>query len=185
MSLLGQVWTSNSGHSIRSTHNTLSDPDISLREPFDRSTANRFVPGCSRLHPSKPPKHTPPTPHPPPRKMPTLHRTLKSTLTSLTLTPLANPSHPSAANAHAPLPSPITTLLLHTWDTHDFGTSADALAAWLNARWAKSGYAVSRETVCFTLRLHGRDARLGGRDPGEGCFVRGRRGGVRMGGVLW
>lgn len=78
----------------------------------------------------------------------------------------------TATNTHQPLPTPVTTVLLSAWDTQNFGHSADALADWINLRWRKSGYEVSRETVCFTLRLHGRDARMGVRDPLEGAFHR-------------
>lgn len=83
------------------------------------------------------------------------------------------PPSTTPANPHAPLPSPITAVLLQAWDAHPFNNSADALTDWLNARWRKSGYAVSRETVCFTLRVHGRDARLGVPDDLEGAFYRG------------
>lgn len=60
---------------------------------------------------------------------------------------------------HTPLPDkPIVELILHEWDTRRFSCSADALADWLNARWRKSGYELSAETVCEVLRSNGRIA---------------------------
>lgn len=78
----------------------------------------------------------------------------------------------TASTAHQPLPSPVVQVVLQSYDNHDWQSSSDALTNWLNARWAESGYQVSRETVCFTLRLHGRDARMGLGNHLEGAFVR-------------
>ncbi|EMC91454.1 hypothetical protein BAUCODRAFT_329308 [Baudoinia panamericana UAMH 10762] len=82
-------------------------------------------------------------------------------------------STPSAASEpNAPLPSPITKVLLDSYDAYDWNHSADALTDWLNARWKKTGFQVSRETVCFTLRANGRDAEIGTGDRMEGAFCR-------------
>jgi amidase len=53
-----------------------------------------------------------------------------------------------------------------------FSCSADALADWLNARWRKSGYELSAETVCEVLRSNGRVAFRGLGDDAEGAFSR-------------
>ncbi|KAH7558848.1 amidase signature domain-containing protein [Bipolaris maydis] len=72
-----------------------------------------------------------------------------------------------------PLPDqPIVDLILHEWDTRRFSCSADALADWLNARWRKSGYELSAETVCEVLRSNGRIAFRGLGDDAEGAFSR-------------
>ncbi|CAN9150550.1 unnamed protein product [Alternaria alternata] len=72
-----------------------------------------------------------------------------------------------------PLPDqPIIDLILHEWDTRRFSCSADALADWLNARWRKSGYELSAETVCEVLRSNGRIAFRGLGDDAEGAFSR-------------
>ncbi|KAF2638485.1 amidase signature enzyme [Massarina eburnea CBS 473.64] len=84
----------------------------------------------------------------------------------LSSVPLQNP-HPG------PLPDrPIIELILHEWDTRRFSCSADALADWLNARWKKSGYQLSAETVCEVLRNNGRIAFRGLGDDAEGAFAR-------------
>jgi amidase len=70
---------------------------------------------------------------------------------------------------------PIVDLILHEWDTRRFSCSADALAEWLNARWRKSGYSLSAETVCEVLRSNGRIAFRGIGDDADGAFVRHRR----------
>jgi amidase len=67
---------------------------------------------------------------------------------------------------------PIIDLILHEWDTRRFSCSADALADWLNARWRKSGYELSAETVCEVLRSNGRIAFRGLGDDAEGAFSR-------------
>lgn len=90
-----------------------------------------------------------------------------------TRTPSPISTSPTHSTPYAPLPTPIANVLLNAWDSHSFGKSSDALADWLNARWKKSGYQVSRETVCFTLRVNGRDGRMGVEDCGEGAFYRG------------
>ncbi|KAF2106938.1 amidase signature domain-containing protein [Lophiotrema nucula] len=72
-----------------------------------------------------------------------------------------------------PLPDkPIIDLILHEWDTRRFSCSADALADWLNARWRKSGYELSAETICEVLRSNGRIAFRGLGDDAEGAFAR-------------
>ncbi|CBX97363.1 hypothetical protein IAQ61_007216 [Plenodomus lingam] len=72
-----------------------------------------------------------------------------------------------------PLPDqPIVELILHEWDTRRFSCSADALADWLNARWRKSGYEISAETVCEVLRSNGRIAFRGLGDDAAGAFSR-------------
>lgn len=72
-----------------------------------------------------------------------------------------------------PLPDkPIVELILHEWDTRRFSCSADALATWLNARWRKSGYELSAETVCEVLRSNGRIAFRGLGDDAAGAFAR-------------
>lgn len=91
--------------------------------------------------------------------------------------PSPNPEHtltssPANPAPFSPLPSPVAKVVLHAFDTYDFAHSASALADWLNARWAKSGYRVSAEVVCFTLRAAGRDGRLGVADAGDGAFMR-------------
>jgi hypothetical protein len=81
----------------------------------------------------------------------------------------------SASKAHPALPQPIETLILQSWDSYDWQKSSDALADWINGRWGKTGYSVSKEVVCFTLRMNGRDARLGLGDHLCGAFFRGER----------
>ena len=88
-------------------------------------------------------------------------------------TPTYNPSPSSLP--HAPLDPALVTVLLYSYDAHDWDQSADALTEWLNARWRKTGFRVSRETVCFTLRANGRRAVVGG-----GC-----RGGSEKGGAFY
>lgn len=79
---------------------------------------------------------------------------------------------PKGSRAHEPLPSPIVGVVLEAWDAHDWNNSSDAMTDWLNARWAKSGYSVKKEVVCYTLRLQGRDARMNLGDPIDGAFRR-------------
>lgn len=78
----------------------------------------------------------------------------------------------AASAAHQPLPQPLVDIILACYDNNDFRGSSDALTAWLNARWQKTGISVSKEVVCFTLRLNGRDARMGLGDHLEGAFYR-------------
>nr|OQO27585.1 hypothetical protein B0A51_05215 [Rachicladosporium sp. CCFEE 5018] len=73
---------------------------------------------------------------------------------------------------YEPLPSPVAAVVLESYDRYDSGVSAEALTSWLNARWAKTGYSVSAQAVCFTLRLNGRMARLGLEDALEGAMAR-------------
>lgn len=114
-------------------------------------------------------------PHPSNKPTDQTHPVIMPCLLSLSLYRNLKPK--STTTPNTPLPSPVTTLVLQAWDKYAFGQSADALTNWLNARWRKSGYEVSRETVYFTLRLNVRDARMGAgvRDPGEGRMWRGRR----------
>jgi hypothetical protein len=81
----------------------------------------------------------------------------------------------SASTAHSALSKPIETLILESWDAYDWQKSSDALADWINGRWGKTGYSVSKEVVCFTLRMNGRDARLGLGDHLGGSFYRGEK----------
>lgn len=79
---------------------------------------------------------------------------------------------PSAASeSHQPLPYPVVEVLLACWDQREWRSSSDALTDWINARW-KAGFTVTREVVCFTLRAHGRDARMGLGDHLHGAFCR-------------
>lgn len=80
------------------------------------------------------------------------------------------PSKTSTRNQ--PLPPDVAKVMVHEWDSRDWCQSSDAFADWLNARWAKTGYTVSRETVCFTLRAAGRNAKMGLGDPKDGKFWR-------------
>lgn len=77
-----------------------------------------------------------------------------------------------ASQPHEPMSSPLIRVVLEAWDTHEWNNSSAALTNWLNARWAKTGCQVSEETVCFTLRTNGRDAKMGVTDPLDGAFVR-------------
>ena len=77
-----------------------------------------------------------------------------------------------ASAPYSPLSSPIARVVLESWDSHDWNSSSDALTDWLNARWAKSGYQVSKEVICFTLRANGRDGKMGRGDRDDGVFVR-------------
>ncbi|KAF2277986.1 amidase signature enzyme [Westerdykella ornata] len=87
--------------------------------------------------------------------------------------PLPLSSVPLQSPNPEPLPDkPIIDLILHEWDTRRFSCSADALADWLNARWRKSGYELSAETVCEVLRSNGRIAFRGLGDDAEGAFAR-------------
>lgn len=104
------------------------------------------------------------TEHPPPppqdsrmciriRLLPAPH---SDSTTAATSSAAAKGTMPSPASC--PLPDgPIIKIILEAWDARDFGDSADALAAWFNARWRKSGYAVSAEVALEVLRANGRD----------------------------
>lgn len=79
----------------------------------------------------------------------------------------------SAASAvHEPLSSPVTEAILDSWDRHDWEGSSDALTDWLNERWKKTGFQISKEVVCFTLKYHGRKAEMGRGDHLGGTFSR-------------
>lgn len=78
----------------------------------------------------------------------------------------------TASDAHGPLPQPVAEEILHCWDSYDWQKSSDALTDWMNARWEKTGYNVSRKVVCFTLRMRGRDALMGLGDHLCGNLVR-------------
>ncbi|KAH9825370.1 amidase signature enzyme [Teratosphaeria destructans] len=84
--------------------------------------------------------------------------------------PLERPS-PSSD----PLPSPMVRVVLSSYDSYasSWNGSSDALTDWLNARWEKTGFRVSREVVCFTLRTHGRRAEMGMGDLWGGVMWRG------------
>ncbi|KAK8237403.1 hypothetical protein IWZ00DRAFT_548725 [Phyllosticta capitalensis] len=69
----------------------------------------------------------------------------KGTLKNKTKSNAKAPSPPSS------IPAPIQAVLLHEYSTRDFDRSADALAAWMNARWAKTGYSVGVEAVAGVL----------------------------------
>lgn len=68
--------------------------------------------------------------------------------------------------------APIIHLLLREWDAHDWGNSSDAFADWMNARWKKSGYSLSRETIHEVLKCNGRHAFRGIGDHLDGDFQR-------------
>ncbi|KAK7536734.1 hypothetical protein BKA81DRAFT_434890 [Phyllosticta paracitricarpa] len=69
--------------------------------------------------------------------------------------------------------APVQQLLVREYDGRDFCGSADALAAWMNARWAKTGYSVGSEAVAGVLRAAGRcGVVVGGGDRLGGVFVR-------------
>ncbi|CAK3850071.1 Hypothetical predicted protein [Lecanosticta acicola] len=82
--------------------------------------------------------------------------------------------HPSeASRGIEPLPSEIAKVVLKEWDARNWHQSSDALTSWLNSRWRKTGYQVSPQTVCWTLKAAGRDAQMGLGDPEDGAFLRG------------
>lgn len=61
-----------------------------------------------------------------------------------------------------PLPdAPIVALILQAYDSKDFQHSADALAAWFNLRWKKSGYSISADVAMAVLESTGRECRRG------------------------
>ncbi|KAK3116565.1 hypothetical protein LTR53_002933 [Teratosphaeriaceae sp. CCFEE 6253] len=75
---------------------------------------------------------------------------------------------PSAVSlVHTALPSPLVRVVLESFDAQAWDGSSDALTDWLNARWAKTGFKVSKETICFTLRANGRNAAMGVGDAME------------------
>jgi hypothetical protein len=79
----------------------------------------------------------------------------------------------SAVSAvHEPLSSPVTKVILDSWDRYEWQGSSDALAEWMNERWKKTGFQISKEVVCFTLRYHGREAQMGLGDHLGGNFSR-------------
>ncbi|KAK5002620.1 hypothetical protein LTR28_011178, partial [Elasticomyces elasticus] len=59
-------------------------------------------------------------------------------------TPCPHPSPFSTTDQPAP-DHPVTAIILREWDACRWDRSSDALADWLNARWRKSGYGISRE----------------------------------------
>ena len=79
----------------------------------------------------------------------------------------------TVSEAHEPLPSPVTSIIIDCWDTYDWQNSSDALTNWINTRWKKTDFQVSKEVVCFTLRANGRDARMGLGDHLHGDLYRG------------
>ncbi|KAK7532214.1 uncharacterized protein J3D65DRAFT_680018 [Phyllosticta citribraziliensis] len=85
----------------------------------------------------------------------------------------ASPPAPPTASLAAAVPPPIQQLLVREYDGRDFCGSADALAAWMNARWAKTGYSVGSEAVVGVLRAAGRcGVAVGAGDRLGGVFVR-------------
>ncbi|KAK7516807.1 amidase signature domain-containing protein [Phyllosticta citriasiana] len=85
--------------------------------------------------------------------------------------PSSSPSSSTGQAQSAP-DAPIIRVILKEWDTRDFGHSSDALAAWLNARWRKSGYRVDEDVVWRILQASGREAWRGLGDRSQGAFVR-------------
>ncbi|KAK8152749.1 amidase signature domain-containing protein [Phyllosticta citribraziliensis] len=83
-----------------------------------------------------------------------------------------NPPSSSHGQAQSAPDAPIIRVILKEWDTRDFGHSSDALAAWLNARWRKSGYRVDEDVVWRILQASGREAWRGLGDRSQGAFVR-------------
>ncbi|KAF2144249.1 uncharacterized protein K452DRAFT_223664 [Aplosporella prunicola CBS 121167] len=80
---------------------------------------------------------------------------------------------PAGPDARAPAPDPpVIRVILREWDMRDFRQSSDALAEWLNARWRKSGYALSPEAVYEILKANGRVAFRGLGDESGGAFAR-------------
>ncbi|EOD50262.1 putative amidase family protein [Neofusicoccum parvum UCRNP2] len=71
-----------------------------------------------------------------------------------------------------PPDGPVIRVILKEWDTRDFRQSSDALTNWLNARWRKSGYSLSMETVYEILKTNGRRAFRGLGDEAQGAFAR-------------
>ncbi|KAH7061087.1 amidase signature domain-containing protein [Macrophomina phaseolina] len=71
-----------------------------------------------------------------------------------------------------PPDGPVIKVILKEWDTRDFRQSSDALTNWLNARWRKSGYSLSMETVYEILKTNGRKAFRGLGDEAQGAFAR-------------
>jgi amidase len=87
--------------------------------------------------------------------------------------PVESKSFDSSTSTGEPLCRAMTAVVLESWDSHAWYESSDALADWLNARWAKTGYTISRETVHATLLLYGRStAKRGLVDPLDGAFYR-------------
>lgn len=74
--------------------------------------------------------------------------------------------------SEGPLCRSMTAVVLESWDSRKWYGSSDALADWLNARWAKTGYQIERETVYLTLLAAGRSAMMGVEDPLDGAFYR-------------
>ncbi|KAF1982341.1 hypothetical protein K402DRAFT_340528, partial [Aulographum hederae CBS 113979] len=67
---------------------------------------------------------------------------------------------------------PVIDVILNDWNSKDWKNSADALAAWFNARWKKSGYSLSREAVHEILVRNGKQAVGGLGDYKDGAFRR-------------
>jgi hypothetical protein len=81
----------------------------------------------------------------------------------------------AASGTHTPLSEPITEVVLDCWDRYDWQNSSDALTDWINARWKKTGCELSKEVVCFTLRINGRNAQMGLGDHLGGNLFRGEQ----------
>jgi hypothetical protein len=81
----------------------------------------------------------------------------------------------TASETNTPLSDPITEVVLDCWDRYDWQNSSDTLTDWINARWKKTGCEISKEVVCFTLRINGRSAQMGLGDHLGGDFFRGEQ----------
>ncbi|KAM0701202.1 hypothetical protein Q7P35_011563 [Cladosporium inversicolor] len=125
-------------------------------------------------HPTTPPNHLPNNPH---------HQAAQSVLPNPLLLTQRSPtmapgglrsmlviecpwkktqySTSAVSAAHEPLSSPVIEVILDSWDRYEWQGSSDALTDWMNERWRKTGFRISKEVVCFTLRYHGREARMG------------------------
>lgn len=98
--------------------------------------------------------------------------TSSTNLTS-TSTSTLNTSSTTLTTPISPPPTPIAKIILEAWRKYNWHNSSDALTAWLNARWKKSGYSVDARYVFFLLRMNGfMDVRMGTGDHRGGGFVR-------------
>ncbi|KAK8430335.1 amidase signature domain-containing protein [Phyllosticta citricarpa] len=82
-----------------------------------------------------------------PTSSPSLSRSPSSAGSSSAANNPSSSSSSSTGQAQSAPDAPIIRVILKEWDTRDFGHSSDALAAWLNARWRKSGYRVDEDVV--------------------------------------
>ncbi|KAK8223439.1 amidase signature domain-containing protein [Phyllosticta paracitricarpa] len=107
-----------------------------------------------------------------PTSSPSLSRSPSSAGSSSAANNPSSSSSSSTGQAQSAPDAPIIRVILKEWDTRDFGHSSDALAAWLNARWRKSGYRVDEDVVWRILQASGREAWRGLGDRSQGAFVR-------------